>query len=348
MHSQQKVMKTIMLYNPGDLRIDEIPIPSAGPGEIVIQTKIALTCGTDLKRYKRGYPIWQPPYPMGHEFSGVIAEVGEGVKDFKVGERVVSHNTAPCGHCYYCKVGDFSMCENIIVIPGAWQGYVQIPRAIVQQNVFRLPDSMSYKTAALTEPLACAIYGVDKSNIQIGDHVVVIGCGPLGLFLGKMARLRGAIVIATDVSDFRLKVAERIGAANLLLNVSNIQDQVQAVRKMTPNSRGVDIAIEAAGTPATWEMAIGMLRKGGSATLFGGCPSDTSITVDTKLLHYSQLTLKGVLHTIPRFVQAAFTHLADGLFNEADFVYNDYPLEEAEQALIEHGSGKVIKNAIIF
>lgn len=343
-----KNMKTIVLYEPGDLRVDQIPIPIASEGELIIKTKVALTCGTDLKRYKRGYPIWKPPYPMGHEFSGIVSEVGKGVKGFKEGDRVISHNTAPCGYCYYCKVGDFSMCENIEMIPGAWQEYVKIPKSIVQQNLFHISDSMSYKLAALTEPLSCAIYGIAESKIKIGDHVAIIGCGPLGLFLAKMARLQGAYVIVTDLSDFRLDIARRIGAADLTLNVSKIEDQVVQVRKFTPDLRGVDVAIEAAGTPKTWEMAICMVRKGGTATLFGGCPSNTSISIDTKLLHYSQVTIKGVLHTIPRYVQAAFTHLKNGLFDESDFIFNDYSIDKAEEALIEHGSGKVIKNAITF
>jgi L-iditol 2-dehydrogenase len=344
----EKFMKTAMLYAPGDLRIEEIETPKPNEGEVIIETKVSLTCGTDLKKYKRGYPLWKPPYPMGHEFSGIIAEVGGSVKRFKVGDRVVSHNTAPCGYCYYCKVGNFSLCENIDMIPGVWQKYVKIPSSIVKQNLFILPERMSFKLAALTEPLACAVYGVDESNIKIGDYVSIIGAGPLGLFLAKLAKLRGAIVIVTDISDFRLGIAKKINAADFIMNISDIKDQAKAVRELTPNSRGVDIAIEAVGTPETWEIAISMLRKGGLATLFGGCASGTSITIDTKLLHYSQLTLKGILHTTPRHVNAAFTLLSNGVIDEKSFIYNDYPLEEVEAALLEHASGKVIKNSIIF
>jgi L-iditol 2-dehydrogenase len=342
-------MKTTVLYAPGDLRIEEIPEPKAGVGEIVIEAKVGLTCGTDLKRYKRGYATMKPPYPIGHEFSGVVAEVGEGVKNLKVGDRVVSHNSAPCGVCYYCKVGDFSMCENPTFYTAGWQKFVKIPAQIVKyNNVFQLPDDMSYKTAAMLEPLTTAEYGINQSDIKQGDHVAILGCGPLGLFLGKLARLRGAIVISMDLSDFRLEMAKKIGSADITINVSEVDDQVAALRNATPDKRGVDVALEAVGTPETWEKAIAMVRRGGTATLFGGCAPNTSITIDTKLLHYSQVTIKGVFHTTPRFVQAAFTHLKYGVFHEKDFVFNEYPLEEAEQALIEHASGKVIKNAIIF
>ncbi len=342
-------MKTTVLYAPGDLRIEDIPEPKAGKGELVIEAKVGLTCGTDLKRYKRGYATRKPPYSIGHEFSGVVAEVGEGVENFKVGDRVVSHNSAPCGVCYYCKVGDFSMCEKPTFLQSGWQQYVRIPAQIVKyNNVFHMPDDMSYKTAAMLEPLTTAEYGVDQSDIKQGDYVAILGCGPLGLFLGKLARLRGAVVISMDLSEFRLETAKRLGSADITINVSEVDDQVAALRNATPDKRGVDVALEAVGTPATWEKAIAMVRKGGTATLFGGCGPDTTITVDTKLLHYGQVTIKGVFHTIPRFVAAAFTHLKYGVFQDKDFVYNEYPLEEAEQALIEHGSGKVIKNAIVF
>lgn len=342
-------MKTTVLYAPGDFRIEEIPTPKAGDGEIVIEAKVGLTCGTDLKRYKRGYATMKPPYPIGHEFSGVVAEVGKGVENFKVGDRVVSHNSAPCGVCYYCKVGNFSMCENLTFYQAGWQQYVEIPAQIVKYgNVFHMPDSMNYKTAAMLEPLTTAEYGIAQSDIKQGDFVAVLGCGPLGLFLGRLARLRGAVVIAMDKSEFRLETAKRIGSADITLNIDGIKDQVAALRDKTPDGRGVDVALEAVGTPKTWEMAISMVRKGGTATLFGGCGPDTSICVDTKLLHYSQITIKGVFHTTPRFVQAAFTHLEYGVFSDKDFVSNEYPLEQAEKALIEHGSGKVIKNAILF
>ncbi len=342
-------MKTTVLYAPGDLRIEEKPEPKAGKGELVLEAKVGLTCGTDLKRYKRGYATMKPPYPIGHEFSGVVAEVGEGVEGYKVGDRVVSHITAPCGVCYYCKVGDYSMCDNLSFYETGWQQYVKIPAQIVNYNfVFHLPDDMSFKTAALLEPLTSAENGVYQSNIKQGDYVAILGCGPLGLFMGKLARLRGAIVIAMDLSEFRLGIAQKLGSADITINVSEVDDQVTALRNATPDKRGVDVALEAVGTPETWEKAIAMVRKGGTATLFGGCGPDTTITVDTKLLHYGQVTIKGVFHTIPRLVNASFTHLQYGIFDGKDFVYNEYPIEEAEKALIEHATGKVIKNAIIF
>ena len=204
-----QTMKAVRFYAPGDIRVEEIPVPQPGPGEVVIKNKVTLTCGTDVKTYKRGYR-YEPPFGFGHEASGVVAAVGEGVTNFKVGDRVVAHNSAPCGHCYYCKRGDESMCESLIQNQfdnGAYAEYQLIPAPIVNMNMFHMPDEMSYKQAALLEPMACSVYGTANCPIEIGDYVVVNGCGPIGLGFVRMCVLRGAHVIACDMSAARLEAA---------------------------------------------------------------------------------------------------------------------------------------------
>jgi len=339
-------MKTVMFYGPEDLRIEEVEAPVPGPGEVVIETKATLTCGTTVKRYKRGYPVWDPPYPLGHEVSGVISQVGQGVNRFKEGTRVAVHNTAMCGACYYCKRGNFSLCPNYVHIPGTYAKYVKIPARIVEQNMFAMPDKMSFRQAALLEPLACAVYGVEESDIHIGDTVVVNGAGPIGLMMARLCKLKGARVIICDLSENRLEVAKQLGIDETI-NVGDVDDQVAAVRGLTEESRGADVAIEAVGLPEVWEMTIAMARKGGLVNLFGGCAGGTSINIDTKLLHYSQLTIKGVLHTTPLHVNAAFELLKMGEFKEEVFVTGEFPLERVVDAIKDHASGKGLKNAIV-
>lgn len=340
-------MKSAMFYGPKDVRVEKTEKPTAGPGEVVVKNKVALTCGTDVKTYLRGHPLWDPPAQFGHESAGEIVEVGEGVNDFEVGDRVVAHNSAPCNACVYCKDGQPSMCEDIIWNMGAFSEYQAIPKEIVRQNMFKLPDHVDYRDAALMEPFSCAVYGTEESNIDLGDTVVVNGAGPIGLMFVKLAKLKGAYVISTDLSDKRLKIAKKMGA-DVTINVGQVEDQVEAVRALTEDNRGVDVAIEAVGMPEVWEKTVLMARKGGTVNLFGGPKPGTTVTLDTKLLHYSQLTLKGVFHTTPYHVERAFRLITQGVISSKDFVDKEYKLEDIEKAIQTHKEGEVIKNCIVF
>lgn len=344
-----QTMKAVRFYAPGDIRVEEIPVPQPGPGEVVIKNKVTLTCGTDVKTYKRGYR-YEPPFGFGHEASGVVAAVGEGVTNFKVGDRVVAHNSAPCGHCYYCKRGDESMCESLIQNQfnnGAYAEYQLIPAPIVNMNMFHMPDEMSYKQAALLEPMACSVYGTANCPIEIGDYVVVNGCGPIGLGFVRMCVLRGAHVIACDMSAARLEAAKKLGAIDTV-KVDEVEDQAQAVKDLTEDGRGVDVAIEATGVPSVWESAMHMARPGGFVLLFGGLKKGSEVSLDANLMHYSQLTVKGVFHTTPMYVHSTFEMIKMGQFPEEIFVQNEYSIDDTEKAILEHASGAVIKNAIVY
>jgi L-iditol 2-dehydrogenase len=341
-------MKKIKFYNPGDIRIVETEIPAPGPGEVVVRNKIALTCGTDVKIYKRGYR-YEPPFDMGHEASGIVHAIGEGVEKFKAGDRVVAHNSAPCNKCYYCKKGQHSMCTDLLFNNydnGTYAEYQKIPARIVEQNMFRIPENMSFKQAALMEPLACALYGTSLTPIELGDTVCVNGCGPIGLMFVRMCYLRGARVIACDMSDVRLETAKKLGAVETV-NINTVSDQAEAVKALTEDGRGVDAAIEAVGLPEGWNIAINMARPGGFVLCFGGTKKGLSVPIDTTRLHYEQITIKGVFHTTPLHVRAAFEMLKMNAISADDFVQNEYKIDDAEKALLEHASGCVIKNAIV-
>jgi L-iditol 2-dehydrogenase len=340
-------MKAQVFYGPGDVRYEEIDIPSIGPGEALVKIKSALTCGSDLKTYKRGHPTMiKPGDVFGHEYAGDIVKLGNNVKDFSVGDRVVAVNSVPCFKCYFCKLERYSMCENITYNNGAYAEYIKIPENILKFNTLKIPDTVSYREAALTEPLACVVHGSEESNIKVGDMVAVNGCGPIGLMHIYMAKLQGAVVIATDLSDERLGYAKEFGA-DYTVNATKIDNQVDAVKKLTRNGYGADIVIESTGSPKVWEMSLLMARKGGLVNLFGGCPPGTSINIDTRLLHYSELTIKGVYHHTPYYVRKAFNLIKDKLVDASKFITSDMPLGKLLDALNLVDQKKGIKYNIV-
>jgi L-iditol 2-dehydrogenase len=341
-------MKAVLFYAPGDIRFEEIPRPKAGPGEVVLQVKAALTCGTDLKTYRRGHPVMiqKAPTVFGHEFAGVIAELGPGVEGFSVGQRVVAANSAPCGHCFYCRQGRLSLCEHLEFLNGAYAEFVAVPARIVEQNLLPIPDGVTFRQAALTEPLACTVHGIERSRIKLGDTVCVIGQGPIGLMLTRLAKLKGARVVAVDLSPFRLEKARQLGADEVV-DASAALDPVEAVRGLTAGGRGVDVAIEAVGLQETWEQAVAMARPGGLVNLFGGCKSGTHVKVDTRRIHYDELEILGVFHHTPRYVRAALSLIASGQVDADALITHEMALERLEEAFQLVASGDALKVAIV-
>jgi L-iditol 2-dehydrogenase len=341
-------MKAVRFYAPGDIRFEDVDVPKPGPGEILLRVKTALTCGTDLKTYRRGHPVMiqRAPTVFGHELAGVVAALGEEVSTLAVGERVVAANSAPCNRCLFCQMERHSLCENIEFFNGAYAEYAVIPRRIVEQNVLRIPERVSFRQAALVEPLACAIHGIEESSIRLGDTVCVIGAGPIGLMLMRLSKLKGARVIAVDKVAGRLEKARQMGADELI-DASTVSDAVSAVKALTPGGYGVDVSIEAAGVPALWEMAIAIARKGALVNLFGGCESGSSIKVGTERLHYGELKIIGVFHHTPYYVRRALSLIADGSIDANALITHEMELARLADALELVASGEALKVAII-
>lgn len=336
-------MKVAMFYGPEKVQLEEREIPRIKDGEVLVRIKAALTCGTDAKTYKRGHTLLPPPSPFGHEFSGDIQEIGKDVDNVEEGMRVVAANSAPCGHCFYCKRGRESLCENLFFLWGAFAEYIVVPERIVKKNLLEIPSHVTYEEAALTEPLACVIHGVEESDIHMGDTVVINGAGPIGLFFTALVKRKGARIIQTDVVDERLKVAQNLGADH---TINAGKDVIKEVKELT-EGRGADVSIEAVGYPQIWETTIKMTRKGGTATLFGGCEKDTTITVDTSLLHYSELTLKGVFHHTPYYVRTALNLISWGAIDTKTFITERMPLSRIDEALQKVLHQKGVKIALI-
>ncbi len=340
-----------MFHGPGDLRLEDVSEEEPAPGEIAVEVRAAATCGTDLKSYRRGHPKLFPVLPsrFGHEFAGVVTATGDGVTAFAVGDRVVSANTAPCGHCWACTLGRQSLCENLEFLNGAFAEQVVVPKAIVERNTYLIPESLPFAAAAPLEPLATVVHGMAETGIELGDTVVVHGAGPIGLMFVRLATLRGANVISVDLSPWRLGQAERAGAVSTLdiSGAGSSEEVVATIKRATPGARGADVCIEAVGLPATWEQAVRTLRPGGTAVLFGGTPAGAPFRVDSSAMHYEEYTLKGVFHHTPRYVKTAVDLLVSGQVDGSMLITESRPLDALVPSLEDMAAGRGSKYVLV-
>jgi L-iditol 2-dehydrogenase len=310
-------MLAAVLYGQEDLRLESVPDPEPAAGEVVIAVGAATTCGTDLKVWRRGghARMLKPPTLFGHEAAGTIVALGAGVTGWQIGDRVVANNSAPCGQCFFCDRQEYSLCKDLLFNNGTFAQYLKIPAAIVTQNLLPIPTHLSFDLAAMTEPLACVLHGLARSGTKPGDRMVLLGDGAIGLMF--VAALNAGVpvgkpseIIVFGGSSERLAIAQALGATQTFLHreVSDIPGQVKALT----DGWGADIVIEATGVPIAWETAIACGRPGATVNLFGGCPRDTTIPVNTDQLHYNELTLKGVFHNTPSWVRSALDFIASG------------------------------------
>lgn len=336
-----------MFYKPGDVRFEQIDIPRPNDDEMLVKVRAALTCGTDLKTYRRGHPtiIQHIPSTFGHEFAGDVVEIGRNVTGFKTGDRVVGGNTAPCFHCYFCKKGEYSLCENLEYLNGAYSEYVVIPKQILKYNYLHIPDGLDYREAALVEPLACAVHGIDNVDIKVGDTVAVIGVGPIGLMFVRLATLRGARVVAIDFSDYRLEQSKKFGAV-WTINAADSNHPAQ-VKKLTEEGKGADLVIEATGFPEAWQNAVNMVRPHGQILTFGGTKKGTTFSIDCQKFHYEEIQIKAIYHHTPYHVKRALTLLGSRQVDGKLFITGEYPLSKTIDALESIGRQEGIKYAII-
>ena len=342
-------MQAAVLHGREDVRIEQVPIPKAETGELVVRVGAALTCGTDLKVFRRGYHARMivPPALFGHELAGTVVEAGEGVSDFGSGDRVVALNSAPCGQCFFCERGQENLCDDLMFNNGAYAEFIRVPARIVAKNTLRIPDHVKLEHAALTEPLACAVHGFEDSRPRPGDTVAVIGGGPLGLMILHVAALAGCETIAIVKHDGQVEAARQLGASHVVQTTS-IRNAIKETRALTPKNRGVDIAIEAVGMPEAWQEAVELVRKGGCVNFFGGCALGTHVSLDTNRIHYSDLTLRATFHHTPAICRRALDLIAGGKFQAQAFITGHahlYELNRVFEKLMNRSSE--IKTAIV-
>jgi L-iditol 2-dehydrogenase len=325
-------MRAAVLYGKEDVRVQEVAPKALQPGEVRIEIGAALTCGTDLKVYKRGYhaKMIAPPALFGHELAGTIIEMRNaefGVQNveqsWKLGDRVVVANSAPCGRCEYCHNGQENLCDDLIFLNGAYAETIVVSQRIVRKNLLRIKPDTSFSNAALVEPLACVVQGIEDVRLHEGQRVLVIGAGPIGLMFVAVGKHLGCSMAVAGRGEVRLRTARRLGA-NQLFEVEGQGDLVATL----PRDLTFDVVIEAVGKPETWEAAVRLVRKGGTVNFFGGCPSGTSVSLDTSLIHYSSLTLLASFHHTPRTIRRALEFIEKRLVSAADFVDGECALSE--------------------
>lgn len=340
-----KEMRATVYLGPEKIELRNIPVPEPKEGELLVKVRAALTCGTDVKTYRRGHPKFPPPFGFGHEFGGDVVKVGGGVKEFREGMRITANVFAECGKCFYCRRGQGNLFENLVYNFGAFAEYMIIPASIVQRTTFEIPAHVSYAEAALLEPLATVVHGWHKVAIRPGERVVIIGTGgPIGLLHLQLAlRAEASQVIAIGHSPVRLEVASKLGATHVL-NAKEV-DTVTAVRDLT-DSYGADVVIECAGTKMAWETAVEAVRKGGRVLWFGGLPAGTKLEVDAARVHYGEITLINMHGGTAEDAREAFELIVSGGIKVTSMLNGELPLRQVELALKKMIAGEVVKMVI--
>jgi L-iditol 2-dehydrogenase len=310
-------VRALLYHGPGDLRVEEVPRPEPGPGDVLVQVEVALTDGTDAKAFRRGHPLLlaELPSPFGHEFCGI---------DVATGRRVVAANSAPCGECAPCRRGEETLCENLRpFLNGAYAEYLLVPARIAERNLIQVPPGLAPEVAAMVEPLACCLRGIERAGIQGGETVAVLGPGPIGLMLCAGAHDAGARVVAVGGRPERRELARAFGAE--------------------PGAgSGADVVVEAVGTAEAWHDAVELVRPGGTVLFFGG----RELAVDTFRLHYEELTLRGAFHHTPRHVRAALAFLASGAYPWEHLVTHRVGLEQVAGLFADPPPG-LLKAAVL-
>ncbi len=295
-------MRAAIFHGPGDVRLEDVPDPEPGPNDVLVQVEVALTDSTDHKAFRRGHPVLlgPPPSPFGHEFCGI---------DTATGRRVVAANSAPCGECRFCRRGQETLCERLLpLLNGAYAELLLVPERIARVNLLTIPERIPPEVAALVEPLACCLHGVEIAGVQQGDRVAIVGPGPIGLMLCAAAVDAGGEPIVVGGRDERRLLVSAFGGS--------LGDVTAA-----------DVVIEAAGTPDAWRAAIELARPGGTVVFFGGLPRGEAIPVDAYRLHYEELTLRGAFHHAPRHIRAALSFLVSGAYPWDELITHDVSLE---------------------
>ncbi len=341
-----RTQTTAFLVGPERLELREVPVPVPGPGELLLRVGAATTCGTDLKVFQRGgHPrMLKAPTPFGHEMAGVLAAVGPDVERWRVGDSVVIANSAPCLVCEWCQRGRENLCSDLHYLNGAFSEHVLVPRRFTELSTHAVPENLPFEIAALAEPLACVLHGLETSALERASGVVIYGAGPIGLlFVDVLANSpsdfpadfpagSGHHIVLADPNPARLEVGRAIGADEVI-QVSRDGGEAARLRGHSRTGDGFDLAIEATGSPAAWQDALASVRPGGLVQLFGGCPPGTTVPLDTHRLHYSEIAVQSAYHHRPATFRRALDLLASGRLHPEALLSAERPLAELEAAL---------------
>ena len=340
-------MQAGFLVEPGKIELREIPVPEPSPGEVIAKVHTALTCGTDLKTYRRGHPKVSLPSPFGHEFSGTVSALGDGVEGFKEGDSIMTVFSAPCEECYHCLRGEEHLCTELknSLMFGAYAEYIRVPKQIVSKNMFIKPHSLSFRQAAMLEPLSCVVHGVDEASVGEKDSVLVMGAGTIGLLFTAVLKTFGPekLIVAARGKE-RIDVAIKLGADYVI--DASFENVMERVMDITGNV-GVNVLIESTGAREVWEQSVNYVSKNGVVILFGGLSKGAKVSFDAERLHYDNIRLQGLFHYRRKdVVEARELLVGDKVFLEP-LISGEYPLGELRQAFQLLDNKKGIKYAIL-
>ncbi|MCK5367391.1 MAG: zinc-dependent dehydrogenase [Cyclobacteriaceae bacterium] len=348
-------MNAVFLYGKEDLRFQqEFPVPELNDDEILLKTKSSNICGTDLRMYSNGYKniTENNPLILGHEFSGLIEKTGKNVPDFyREGMRVAVAPNMGCGTCEMCVCGNNHLCNEYkafgINIHGSFADYVRVPKAAIQQgNVIAIPDSMTFEEASLAEPLSCVLNTFERVDIKLGDDVLIMGAGSIGLMHAMMAKRGGAAkVILTDLSKERLDRANSMDADFITLPSENLKEEVMELT----NGKGVDVCITANPSPEAQIQSLKLLVTNGRVSFFGGIPKGSDLSgFDTNLIHYKQLTVTGTTRQSLRQFRKTLRLIENNLIDAQKLISHTYFLKDLEKAIEMMKNSEGIKHAVMF
>ena len=342
-------MKAVLFYGPENIKYDEnVMVKPLTKGEILVRIKSALTCGTDVKTYRRGHPVLIKSIPsgFGHEFAGVVEKIADDVDNVKVGDRVVCANSAPCGECFYCRHEEYNLCENLDLLNGAYAEYIVVPARIVKKNTLILPDDLSFDKAAFCEPLANVVHGVERTDIKEGQTVGIIGIGPIGLMFARLAKLKGAKVIVAGRNKLKLRMADEFAHADEIIDLKKYPNPEMIFKEFTEEKKGLDVAVECVGLPEIWERMFSCVRPGGTVHFFGGCKSGSTVSFDTTRMHYGDIKLMSVFHHTPKYFRQALEYIKSGDVEVEKLITDTLGLKDVEFAMKQHIAGNAIKYLI--
>ena len=318
-------MRVAMYYSNRDVRLEEMPTPQIGPGEMLVKVVASGICGSDVIEW---YRIKRAPRVLGHEITGEVVEIGDGVARYRVGDRVFVSHHVPCNTCRYCLRGLHTLCDTLHTTnfdPGGFAEYLRVPAINVERGVFLLPDEMSFEAGTFIEPLGCVVRGQRLANMRPGQSVLVLGSGVSGLLNIRLARALGAgRILATDVSDYRLRAAKRSGADAVLDARDDVPRQVRTVT----GSEGVDLAIVCTAAPSAFEQALASVDRGGTVLLYALHSPGTRLDFDARELMVRGITLLSTYGASPLDLSVSIELLRSRRVQVEDLITHRLPLAE--------------------
>jgi L-iditol 2-dehydrogenase len=342
-------MPAAVFYGPSDIRLQKVDIPTITEGEVLVRVRAAGICGTDVRIMEGGKKV-AAPLIIGHEMAGDIAAVGAGVGGLSVDERVTVEPVIPCGRCPLCLRGRRNICVTRPTIGydynGSFATYMRVPAtAVAEGNVISLPENLSYEEAAVAEPLAACVNGIDRCNIMLGDTVLIMGAGPIGLAHLALSRAAGASrVFVSEPKDERRQSAMEFGADGVI--DPKREDLVGHVRQWT-DGLGVDVVIVAIGAPSAMETGVRALRKGGILNIFAGSPPDSHFSCDPNLVHYGELILTGSSGHTAGHMRRAVDLMSRGVIPAKRLITHRFQLEDIVDALDARKALAGLKHVVV-